>query len=305
MTSRNRKSLTLFDDFHSMMSDEIRLAAYVSAIEATVEPGDVVLDLGAGLGILSLIAARAGARKVYAVEKGDAAQLARRIIAANGLENIIEVLEEHSLDVQLAEPADVLVSETLGSFGLEENTLGFTIDARDRLLRPGARMVPARIQPWLAPVDLPDERDKAAFWSDVAGFDFTAASDELLSRMSLADVPPSALLAKPQPLAPLDLREVASAEVKSRHLFQMERAGTVHGLAGWFLAELSEGVHIHTAPGRPATHWRQAFFPYRDPVDVVVGDIMEVTLEIAPRSERSDESQVHYDFRCTQLTRES
>ena len=151
---KHRKALTLFDDYRAMMDDAVRLDAYAAAITAVVRPGDVVLDLGAGLGILSLLAARAGARKVYAVEMSDSAELARRIAALNGYEAVIEIIEAHSLDVQLEERADVLLSETLGSFGLEENTLGFTIDARERLLNDDPRLIPRRLQSWLAPVEL-------------------------------------------------------------------------------------------------------------------------------------------------------
>ncbi len=301
MSSRPRKVLTRFDDYREMMDDRVRLDAYAQAIAETVREGDVVLDLGAGLGILSLLAARAGARRVYAVEMGYAASLARRIVADNGLSGRIEILEAHSLDVELPERADVLVSETLGSFALEESTLAFTIDARRRLLREDARMVPRRLQPWLAPVELPGEHAKADFWSEVAGFDFSAARDELLGRMSLADVTPPELMSRPQPFAALDLRTVTRAAVSGRHLFTLRRSGTVHGVAGWFVAELADDIFLSNAPGGPPTHWRQAFFPFREPVSVVAGDVMEVTLAIEPASERSDDSVVRYDYRCTQL----
>ncbi len=302
--TRFRKALTLFEDYREMLSDTVRLEAYTRAIEATVRPGDVVVDLGAGLGILSLIAARAGAARVHAIEKGDAAQLMRRVIERNGLADKIVIHEASSRDVTLETRANVLVSETLGSFALDENTLPFTVDARERLLEEGARMIPSALEPFLAPVELPEEHERAAFWSDVAGFDFSDARDEMLSRMRLAHVTPEALLSEGQRCARIDLASTDAQGLTVRHLFPMQRAGTAHGLAGWFRVELSEGVSIDTAPWAPPTHWAQAFFPYRAPVQVIEGDVMEVKLHIGPQSERSDDTTLRYEFRCTQLANE-
>lgn len=295
-----RRALTLFDDYHEMMSDPVRMTAYEQAIARVVESGDLVVDLGAGLGILSLLAARAGAAKVYAIEKGDAAELARAVVRRAGLAERIEILEANSLDVELPVRADVLISETLGSFGLDENTLEFTIDARERLLKPGARMLPCSIEPMLAPIEHPSGREKLDFWRDVAGFDYQPAIDEILGRMSLADVDPSMLLGAPQSLGVVDLRTVGEAQIVRPLRFEIARGGTLDGLGGWFRAELAPGTYIDTAPGGSPTHWRHAFFPFRDPVRVVEGDFLQVQFSLGPRGDHSDNTKVHYEFYCSQ-----
>ena len=299
--ARFRKALTLFDDYRAMLADEVRMRAYSRAIEEVVRPGDVVVDLGAGLGILSMLAVRAGAERVHAIELGDAAALMREVVAQNGMADRIVLHEAHSLDVRLDERADVLVSETLGSFAIDENTLPFTRDVRERLLVPGARMIPRELELFLAPVEVPEEHRLASFWDDVYGFDFSAARRQMLSRMRVADVSPKAPLASPQRSARIDLAADDRTGIAVRHLFPIVRAGTAHGLAGWFTAKLCEAVSIHTAPGRPSTHWRQAFFPFHAPVDVVEGDVMEVKLRLGPKSERSDDTRLSYEFRCTQI----
>lgn len=296
-----RKALTQYDDYREMIGDPVRAAAYAEAIQRAVRPGDVVLDLGAGLGILSFLALRAGAARVYAVEKSDAIELARKVARANGLEDRIRFLPMNSKDCVLDERVDLLLSETLGSFGVEENTLDFTIDARDRLLAPGGRMLPHRLQLFLAPVESHDEHHKVAFWEQVQGFDFSPARDDCVSRMSLADVRPDQLLGEPQRYADLDLRTVTERRLEARHLFPITRPGTLHGLAGWFEVELFDGVSIATSPAHPATHWRQAFFPLRAPIRVVRGDFMEAVLRVAPESALSDNTTVSYDVRCTQI----
>jgi len=279
-----------------MLSDQVRMSAYERAIAATVRPGDRVLDLGAGLGILGFLALKAGASRVYAVEQSDSIELARH----NGLADRVEFLPANSLDVEI-EPVDVLVSETLGSFGVEENTLPFTIDARRRLLKPGGAIVPRRLRVFLAPCEDRKSWSKLDFWRDVGGIDFAPAVDEILGRMTLADVRPKQLLGGEQLFADLDLTTLESPDLGATVLCAIDRPGVVHGLAGWFEAELSDGVTIVTAPGAPATHWRQAFFPIREPVTVTRGDRMEVTLSVRPKGPRSDDTVISYDYRCTQI----
>jgi tRNA/tmRNA/rRNA uracil-C5-methylase (TrmA/RlmC/RlmD family) len=74
-----------FEVHRTIICDHVRTEAFRRAIDSVVRPGDVVLDLGAGSGILSVFAARAGAARVYAVERTSAAVLARELAAANGV----------------------------------------------------------------------------------------------------------------------------------------------------------------------------------------------------------------------------
>jgi len=299
-----RKALTLFEDYHGMMSDSIRMQAYEKAIEHAVKPGDIVVDLGAGLGILSLLAVRAGAARVYAIEKSDSIELAKEIARKNGASERIIFVRDNSKNVSLDTKADVLISETMGSFGLDENTLDFTIDARDRLLKPGGKMVPETVTPWLAPVETPGDFEKFTFWKDVLGFDFAPAQDELLARMSLVDIEPQQLLAQARALGSFDLREVNEVHSANKLLFSMTRPGIIHGLAGWFEVQLCPGVDITTAPGAATTHWRQAFFPVREQISIIEGDLMEVSFSIGPKAELSDDTTISYNYRCTQLANE-
>ena len=70
-----------------MLHDDRRTGDYLAALAEAVRPGDVVLDIGTGSGVLAIAAARAGARRVYAVEASDIAEVAERVFAANGVED--------------------------------------------------------------------------------------------------------------------------------------------------------------------------------------------------------------------------
>ena len=124
-------------DYHRrLLADDVRTEAFRKAIEATVGPDDVVVDIGAGTGILSLFAARAGARKVYAVESTAIAHLAQRIVRDNGFTSKIEVIRADARDVELPELATVLVSECLGNFLMSDGMISALASCR-RLLAPG------------------------------------------------------------------------------------------------------------------------------------------------------------------------
>src|SRR5689334_13589718 len=110
----------ILSQHRSLLEDSVRTEAFASAIAAVVRPGDVVLDLGSGSGVLAILACRAGARKVFAVEQGHIADVAAMLIANNGCADRVDVLHARSQDVELSERANVLVTETLGNLGFDE-----------------------------------------------------------------------------------------------------------------------------------------------------------------------------------------
>lgn len=117
--------------------------------------GKVVMDVGCGSGILSLFAAQAGAKKVYACEASGAAEIARTLIKANGFEHVVEVIQGKIEDITSAQiplkSIDVIVSEPLGTFLLNERMLETYVIARDMFMKPRGRMFPAKADLFLMP----------------------------------------------------------------------------------------------------------------------------------------------------------
>jgi hypothetical protein len=251
-----------------------RIECYARAIEAVVRPGDRVVDLGTGTGVLALLALRAGAAEVVAIEDTPAIALAQEFARANGLDQRPTLVPRPSRRVDLPERARVLVTDTYASLGLQDGLLGSVIDARDRLLEPGATIIPRSLALHLAPLDAP-ERYAAllAPWSgDLCGLDFSAGRAYALNVVQQAELSTDELLGPPAVAVRLDLTTAPDDTAAGECDLAVERDGTVHGLAGWFSALLAPGVEVSNAPGQSTTPYAQAWLPLAAPAPVTAGD---------------------------------
>lgn len=279
-----------------MLSDSTRTTAYKRAVEANVRPGDTVLDVGAGTGILALLAARAGAARVYAVEPTGIIALAKRLAQSNGLASRIEFIQTQVEEVDLPDKADCLVSEWLGVFALQENMLPSIASARDRLLRPGGKILPEAVRLSLALVE--DEElhhRKIERWQRMPyGLDYSDFAHCQSNDVHAIAMGPDTLLSDPVELARLDMRYASDSRLEVRTSLTAARPGLCHGLAGWFRIEFPAGIALDTAPSEPPTHWNQAFFPMLAPLPLALGEQVAVRLAAEPEG-----AVVHFSWEIT------
>lgn len=146
-----------------MLFDQIRNDAYFKALQAVMTPDSVVLDLGAGLGIHGLLAAKLGAKKVYLVEPQDVIGVAKQFAQANGFADRVECIQGRIEEISLPEQVDLIVSVFTGNFLLEEDLLPSLFYARDTYLKPGGFMIPNAAVMEAVPVSLPDFSDSNGF----------------------------------------------------------------------------------------------------------------------------------------------
>ncbi len=255
-----------------MVSDRPRTDSFAAAIREVVAPGDVVLDVGTGTGILAMLAARAGAKKVYAIDATEIADVAAGLVEANGLSQQVQILRGQAGELQLEQKVDLIVSEWLGNAAFAEGMLHAVLDARDRNLAPGGRMLPARVRVLLAPLDDPIlyNGEGPGFWRrPVHGLDFSSLQEAELSQgltMQIRVEPP-AMLAAGQVILELDLQTAAMEDVwfEGELGFVPIRDGMLNGFCVWFEADLSPNVLLDTGPLSPETHWAQTYvsFPPR------------------------------------------
>lgn len=213
--------------------------AYHSAIigNSDVFKDKVVMDIGTGSGILAAWAAKAGAKRVYAIEYTDMSKHAEKVMKANGIDHIVTVIKGAVEEVVLPDEGfdggiqcvDIIVSEWMGYFLLRESMLDSVIRARDKFLKPRTGlMFPSHCTMYIAPITDEEERYNSCQdyggamqdWSQFAestksmyGIDMNVLEESyereqkeyFMLSSKWAELQPKALLADPQVLKQLDL----------------------------------------------------------------------------------------------------
>eukprot|EP00439_Symbiodinium_sp_Y106_P046717 s5453_g5.t5 len=282
----------------TMLQDSVRMQAYRNAIETSVADfrDKVVLDVGCGTGVLAIFAAKAGARKVYAVEASDMASAAKQVVAANGVDKVVEVIRGMVETIELPEKVDVIISEWMGNFLLKESMLDTVLIARDRFLKPGGLLFPSHARLFLAPCahSCFAERwqsyvDELWAWRSFVqhmhvsfGLSYgplttqqeKEASEHHLQSWDWVHLNSSHLRGPPVQLLALDLATLPLSRLQSLHeqafdiVLPITKDGTVGGLCGFFdisfqhVSGESEFVDLSTSPFSKATHWGQQLFGF-------------------------------------------
>jgi len=258
--------------YGQMIHDRIRTSAHRHALARAIKPGDVVVDLGAGTGVFTLNACRLGAKQVHVIEPNPIIQVAREIVQANGFSDRVTFHQTVSFDVELPQPADVVVSDLHGVLPLKERAISTLIDARRRLLKPGGVLIPQQDTIWAALVEA-DEIYSAHYegpWRrSNDGFNMEPARQRRVNTADGYYFKRRQLLSVPVRWATLDYRTVETASVDGTVAFEVVRPGLADGFILWFDSELMEGINFSNAPGKPKLVYGQLFFPMQEPVPVV------------------------------------
>ena len=266
-------------DYLWMIADDTRVSAYAAAIRACVRPGDRVLEIGAGFGFFSVIAARAGAGRVDAVETNPIIHLGPRLAAANKCADRIVFHQLDAARLTLDEKVDVIVGDLRGPTPLAGRSLSVWRDVRIRLLREGGITIPSADTLFVAPSRVP-----AAVVRDVhAAYDREGVAMAPIARV-VEDTPyrcaieRADLIAAGRPWSRIDYRVHDSADVRGEVTWTIEHGGIMSGLAVWFDTQLAEGVGFSSAPESPSRVYRQIFLPLRTDIPLAKGDRVRVAL---------------------------
>lgn len=274
----------IIDEHRRYLADEARISAFRRAIHEVVRQGDVVVDLGAGTGILGLLACQAGAKRVYVLEETDLIGLTRDIYHANGYDDHVVFIKELSTRVTLPEPADVVVADQIGLFGFDAGIFEYFSDARDRFLKPHGRTIPSRIDLIVVPVESPTMWAQVEFWNSApAGLSFRPARTLAANTNYSTTFLPEHLLGDPAVLISLDPSRSPAPWPGLTAVITARRSGVLHGIGGWFSAGLSERTELTNSPlAADRINRCHVFFPVERPVPLAPGDVIEIRMSILP-----------------------
>jgi protein arginine N-methyltransferase 1 len=279
------------NDYAAMVADPARMRAYAGALAEVVRPGSVVVDIGAGFGILALMACKLGARRVYAIDPSPCVEVGRELARENGFEDRIAFFQADSRSVDLPERAQVIVSDLRGGLPLSRDHLEVIADARLRFLADGGTLLPQRDVMWAAIASLPKPY-AAHFGPAVGPHGVTLGA----SRRRLVNIPISEsdsgwdpeLLVEPRAWGELDYEVLVPRPFAARLDWPVVRAGTGHGVLLWFEATIRPGWQYATGPRRAGDESRaysRLLLPFEQPLSLAEGDRIHLDLWMGPRGE--------------------
>jgi protein arginine N-methyltransferase 1 len=291
-------------EYHrTLIADRVRNAAFEAALRQVIEKGEtVVADIGAGTGLLGLLAARLGAREVHLYEVAEVAGVARRILTRNRTGNCY-LMPCHSTEMQDPPLVNVIVSETLGNYPFEENIIETLNDALKRHLKPGGTVIPARLVQFVAPVTTDRFHVELTVWDRTGlDIDFSPARTMSLNNIYVRSLHLSDLLDDGRTAMQWDEINFSVQNRSTRKgaaQWRLEAPTTVYAFATWWLATLVPGVTLSTAPEAPRTHWEQLYFPLLRPITGRPGD----TISLSLRSRSSIETGTHIAWTAARIDR--
>jgi len=274
-----------------MLNDRKRTTSFLEGIREVVRPGDVVIDIGTGTGILALAAAKAGAKHVYAIEASGIGKSARDLFEANGISDRISLIEGWSTQIELPERGNVLISEIIGNEPLGERVLETTSDAIKRLLRPEARLVPSHVRIYGLLVSIPsDELAKHTFseeaverWKSWYHFDFNTLRKVAQDSPHAFFMNPYLMkdwvrLGAPVLLAEIELKEVSELSIENKVMATVNASGRLNGIIEYFDLRLGPNTGLSTHPSEvdEACSWKSPIWILPDPLTVNSGEQLVV-----------------------------
>ncbi|KAL5728838.1 type I protein arginine methyltransferase [Ranunculus cassubicifolius] len=274
-----------------MLKDTVRTKTYQNVIyqNTFLFKDKVVLDVGAGTGILSLFCAKAGAKHVYAVECSQMADMAKEIVETNKLSDVVTVLKGKIEEIELpVAHVDIIISEWMGYFLLFENMLDTVLYARDKWLVPDGIVLPDKASLYLTAIeDAEYKEDKIEFWNDVYGFDMSCIRKQSMMEPLVDTVDQNQIVTNSQLLKTMDISKMTSGDASFTAPFKLiaEKSDYIHALVAYFdvsFTRCHKLMGFSTGPRSRATHWKQTVLYLEDVLTICEGEAVVGSMTVAP-----------------------
>lgn len=284
-------SYSHFGIHEEMLKDTVRTKTYQNVIYQNrfLFKNKVVLDVGAGTGILSLFCAKAGAAHVYAVECSHMADRAKEIVETNGYSKVITVLKGKIEELELPVPkVDIIISEWMGYFLLFENMLNSVLFARDKWLVDDGVILPDIASLYLTAIEDKDyKEDKIEFWNNVYGFDMSCIKKQALMEPLVDTVDQNQIATNCQLLKSMDISKMSSGDCSFTAPFKLvaARDDFIHAFVAYFdvsFTKCHKLMGFSTGPRSRSTHWKQTVLYLEDVLTICEGETIVGSMTVAP-----------------------
>ncbi|CAH1393308.1 unnamed protein product [Nezara viridula] len=286
------ESYSGFDIHREMLGDIARMEAYQRAINSNFFKEKVVLDVGCGTGILSMMAAKAGASKVVGVDNSDIFNTAVEIVRDNGFESKITLIKGAIENIILEDKFDIIISEWMGYFLLFERMLESIIIARDRFLKKDGLLLPSSCSLWLAGCSdsvVYSERTNSYFM----GFKMEPLRRARFSEPAIEIVPEDKIVTKPVVVHRIALSDRETVNTANCCSFcsdfscEVVKDCELTSICGWFDCSFEPiPEKLSTSPFSIPTHWAQTNFYLKRPLKVEAGNTLVGKIRVAPKGNR-------------------
>lgn len=301
MTSKDYyfDSYAHFGIHEEMLKDEVRTLTYRDSMyhNKHLFRGKVVMDIGCGTGILSMFAAKAGAKRVLAVECSNIADFAKKIIEDNKLDHIITLIKGKVEEIELPDgidKVDIIISEWMGYCLFYESMLDTVLFARDKWLKKHDGMLfPDRCTLFVTAIEDRQYKDeKINWWDNVYGFNMSCIKKTAISEPLVDVVDPKQVVTTPCMIKEIDLYTVTKADLNFSSPFSLtcKRNDFVQALVTYFTVEFTKchkRLGFSTAPDQQYTHWKQTVFYIDEHLTVKRDEEIEGYFAVRPNERNS------------------
>ena len=266
----------------SMMNDKSRNSAYLEALKLAVDDGSFVLEIGTGSGLLSMMAATCGAGEIITCETSTTiANIATKIIHRNGYGENISVINKKSTELIVGEDlprkADLVISEVLSSEFVGEGVRSTILDANKRLLKKNGKMIPKSGDIRISLLGNNAEILDAVSVGSSHGFDLSEFNSISRRKFNLKLHEKPTLLSNPENAFSINLYDMNEI-VKEEKIIKLRanQDGLCLGLIQWLRVQLYKDIEYENNPCDTFSHWQTPIYIFDDPVEVTVGQVLEI-----------------------------
>lgn len=272
------KDYTVMEKFNSILR-----------LNPTVIRDKTILDVGAGTGIFSMMAARAGAKHVYTWEPTSIALYAEEAIKKNDLSDKITVLTGEIESLDLPEKVDIVFTSSFGYACIFESVFPQFIYAQKNFLKDDGITMPHEVCSYIAAYGKSDLPPRPSFWDAVYGFDYSPMKTPNSKEPGIVEIDTGRLITETNVFSQIITKGTDPKDFKISGDFELEvlEEQTLEGIAFWFCLDYKGGAHdisISTSPFANETHWMQIAFPLNNQPAVETGDMIYGKLSIVPNN---------------------